>query len=67
MAQGWGKFYEHGKQDKKAEEIEIKRQSEGHTRCPMCGCGSFSSRIKKGLLYRTCTNEPCSFELEPIE
>jgi hypothetical protein len=67
MAQGWNKFFEHGKQDKKAEEIEIKRQSEGHTRCPLCGCGSFSIKSKNKKLYRTCSNDKCAYELEPID
>lgn len=67
MAQGWNKFYEHGKQDKKAEEIEIKRQSQGQSRCPLCGCGSFSMKLKNSLIYRTCKNDKCAHELEPIE
>lgn len=67
MAQGWNKFFEHGKQDKTAEEIEIKRQGEGHTRCPLCGCGSFHAAIKKGKYYRTCSNDKCAYKLEPID
>lgn len=67
MARGWNSFYNHGKQDKKAEEIEEKRLSEGHSRCPLCGCGSFSLKYANGLMHRTCSNDKCGHKLEPIE
>jgi len=38
-----------------------------HGQCFKCGHGSFSLRIDKRTIYRTCKNEECGAEQPPIE
>jgi hypothetical protein len=58
MAQGYNKFYDHNKQKEEKKEKEIKRNMEGDTSCPECGCGNFKLKIIKGtggLMERQCS------------